>query len=100
LPLGVNAVRRDLGPDKMAQLSRILKASIVYGLDHRAEGLAYAMRFARGLPTETADQFVGMYVNDWTVDMGERGQESIRRFLREAVEQGIVPHEVPVDFVK
>ncbi|HET8908473.1 MAG TPA: MqnA/MqnD/SBP family protein [Ktedonobacterales bacterium] len=100
LPLGVNAVRRDLGPDKMAQLSRILKASIVYGLDHRAEGLAYAMRFARGLPTETADQFVGMYVNDWTVDMGERGQESIRRFLREAVEQGIVSHEVPVDFVK
>lgn len=100
LPLGVNAVRRDLGPERMAQLSRILKASIVYGLEHREEGLAYAMRFARGLPTATADQFVGMYVNDWTVDMGERGQESIRLFLKEAVERGVFPHEVPVDFVR
>lgn len=100
LPLGVNAVRRDLGPERMAQLSRILKASIVYGLEHRDEGLAYAMRFARGLPTATADQFVGMYVNDWTVDMGERGQESIRLFLKEAVERGVFPHEVPVDFVR
>jgi 1,4-dihydroxy-6-naphthoate synthase len=99
LPLGVNAVRRDLGPERMAQLSRILKASIVYGLEHRDEGLQYAMRFARGLPTTTADQFVGMYVNDWTVDMGERGQQSIQLFLREAVERGIVAHEVPVDFI-
>ena len=99
LPLGVNAVRRDLGAEKMAQLSRILKASIVYGLEHRAEGLQYAMRFARGLPTATADQFVGMYVNDWTVDMGERGQESIRLFLKEAAERGIIDHEVAVDFI-
>ena len=100
LPLGVNAVRRDLGPERMAQLSRILKASIVYGLEHRAEGLQYAMRFARGLPTATADQFVGMYVNDWTVDMGERGQQSIRLFLKEAAERGVIAHEVPVDFVQ
>ncbi|HEX6543399.1 MAG TPA: MqnA/MqnD/SBP family protein [Ktedonobacterales bacterium] len=100
LPLGVNAVRRDLGPERMAQLSRILKASIVYGLEHREEGLRYAMRFARGLPTATADQFVGMYVNDWTVDMGERGQRSIRLFLQEAAERGVIPHEVPVDFVQ
>lgn len=100
LPLGVNAVRRDLGPERMAQLSRILKASIVYGLEHRQQGLDYAMRFARGLPTATADQFVGMYVNDWTVDMGERGQQSIRLFLKEAVERGIVAHDVPVDFVQ
>jgi 1,4-dihydroxy-6-naphthoate synthase len=99
LPLGVNAVRRDLGPERMAQLSRILKASIVYGLQHRGEGLEYALQFARGLPTETADQFVGMYVNDWTVDMGERGQRSIRLFLKEAVERGIIPHDVPVDFI-
>ncbi|HEY1388945.1 MAG TPA: MqnA/MqnD/SBP family protein [Ktedonobacterales bacterium] len=100
LPLGVNAVRRDLGPERMAQLSRILKASIVYGLEHRAEGLNYAMRFARGLPTDTADQFVGMYVNDWTVDMGDRGRQSIRLFLAEAIERGIITHEVPVDFVQ
>ena len=100
LPLGVNAVRRDLGPERMAQLSRILKASIVYGLEHRAEGLQYAMRFARGLPTATADQFVGMYVNDWTVDMGERGQQSIRLFLKEAAERGVIDHEVPIDFVQ
>jgi 1,4-dihydroxy-6-naphthoate synthase len=58
------------------------------------------MRFARGLPTTTADQFVGMYVNDWTVDMGERGQQSIRLFLREAAERGVIPHEVPVDFIE
>ena len=100
LPLGVNAVRRDLGPERMAQLSRILKASIVYGLEHRAEGLNYAMRFARGLPTDTADQFVGMYVNDWTVDMGDRGRQSIRLFLTEAIERGIITHDVPVDFVQ
>ncbi len=99
LPLGVNAVRRDLGEERMNQLSRILKASIMYGLDHREDALAYALRFARGLPTATADQFVGMYVNDWTVDMGERGQRSIRLFLEEAVERGVVAHEVPVDFI-
>ncbi|HEY7342411.1 MAG TPA: MqnA/MqnD/SBP family protein [Ktedonobacterales bacterium] len=100
LPLGVNAVRRDLGPVRMAQLSRILKASIIYGLEHRAEGLNYAMQFARGLPTATADQFVGMYVNDWTVDMGDRGRQSIRLFLDEAVERSIITHDVPVDFVQ
>jgi 1,4-dihydroxy-6-naphthoate synthase len=100
LPLGVNAVRRDLGPEAMATLSRILKASIVYGLEHREEALRHAMQFARGLATPTADQFVGMYVNDWTVDMGPRGQESIRLFLRRAYEQGVLDHEVPVDFVE
>lgn len=99
LPLGVNAVRRDLGPEKMVLLSCILKDSIVYGLDHREAALEYAMRFARGLPTATADQFVGMYVNDWTVDMGTRGQESIRIFLRRARERGIIPADVPVDFI-
>ncbi|MBF6590873.1 MAG: ABC transporter substrate-binding protein [Ktedonobacterales bacterium] len=99
LPLGVNAVRRDLGPERMAALSRVLKASIVYGLEHREEALQYAMRFARGLPTATADQFVGMYVNDWTVDMGHRGQESIRLFLERATARGILDHEVPVDFI-
>jgi 1,4-dihydroxy-6-naphthoate synthase len=99
LPLGVNAVRRDLGPEGMAALSRILKASIVFGLEHREEALRHAMQYARGLEIATADQFVGMYVNDWTVDMGPRGQESIRLFLRRAHEQGILDQAVPVDFV-
>jgi 1,4-dihydroxy-6-naphthoate synthase len=100
LPLGVNAVRRDLGPETMAQLSRILKASIVYGLEHRQEALQHAMQYARGLETATADTFVGMYVNDWTVDMGERGKESIRLFLRRAAEKGYIPQGISVDFVE
>jgi 1,4-dihydroxy-6-naphthoate synthase len=99
LPLGVNVVRRDLGPERMAALSRVLKHSIAYALDHREEALQYAMRFARGLETATADQFVGMYVNDWTLDLGPRGEESIRLFLHRAYERGIIDHEVPVDFV-
>jgi 1,4-dihydroxy-6-naphthoate synthase len=100
LPLGVNAVRRDLGPETMAQLSRILKASIIYGLEHRQEALQHAMQYARGLETTTADTFVGMYVNDWTVDMGERGKESIRLFLVNAAEQGYIPQGISVDFVE
>jgi 1,4-dihydroxy-6-naphthoate synthase len=100
LPLGVNAVRRDLGPQTMAQLSRILKASIVYGLEHRQEALQHAMQYARGLETTTADAFVGMYVNDWTVDMGERGKESIRLFLGRAAERGYIPQGISVDFIE
>ncbi len=100
LPLGVNAVRRDLGPETMAQLSRILKASIVYGLEHRQAALEHAMQYARGLETATADTFVGMYVNDWTVDMGERGKESIRLFLGRAAERGYIPQGISVDFVE
>jgi 1,4-dihydroxy-6-naphthoate synthase len=99
LPLGVNAVRRDLGPERMATLSSVLKASIQYSLDHRAPALEHAMQFARGLSTETADTFVGMYVNNWTLDMGPQGKESIRLFLKRAADQGIIPAEVPVDFV-
>ena len=100
LPLGVNAVRRDLGPETMAQLSRILKASIVYGLEHRQAALQHAMQYARGLETATADTFVGMYVNDWTVDMGERGKESIHVFLGRAAERGYIPSGISVDFVE
>lgn len=99
LPLGVNAVRRDFGQEGMHLLARILKDSIVYSLDHRTEALEYAMRFARGLPTATADEFVGMYVNDWTVDMGERGKESIRQFLGRAAAEGLIPQNVPIDFI-
>ena len=99
LPLGVNAVRRDLGPDVMAALSRILKASIRYGLEHRQEALAHAMQYARDMRPETADTFVGMYVNDWTLDLGPRGEQSIQLFLRRAYEQGVIPAPVPIDFV-
>ncbi|HEY7982943.1 MAG TPA: MqnA/MqnD/SBP family protein [Ktedonobacterales bacterium] len=100
LPLGVNAVRRDLGTERMAALSRVLKASIAYGLDHRADALAHAMRYARGLSVATADQFVGMYVNDWTLDLGPRGEASIRLFLQRAHAAGVVARAVPVDFVR
>ena len=99
LPLGVNAVRRDLGQETMSALSRVLKASILYGLEHREQALKHAMRYARGLEVSTADRFVGMYVNDWTIDMGERGMESIRLFLKRGYEAGVFDHEVPVDFV-
>jgi 1,4-dihydroxy-6-naphthoate synthase len=99
LPLGVNAVRRDLGPKCMAALSRVLRTSIAFGLDHREPALRHAMQYARGLDAAIADQFVGMYVNAWTLDMGPRGQESIRLFLMRAHEQGVIDHEVPLDFV-
>jgi 1,4-dihydroxy-6-naphthoate synthase len=99
LPLGVNAVRRDLGAERMAALSRVLKASIAYGLEHRADALAHAMQYARGLSVTTADQFVGMYVNDLTLDLGPRGEESIRLFLKRAQEAGVIAREVPVDFI-
>jgi 1,4-dihydroxy-6-naphthoate synthase len=99
LPLGVNAVRRDVGAERMTALSRVLKASIAYGLDHRAPALQHAMQYARGLSVATADQFVGMYVNAWTLDMGPRGEESIRLFLQRAHEAGVIASAVPVDFV-
>jgi 1,4-dihydroxy-6-naphthoate synthase len=99
LPLGVNAVRRDLGAEKMAALSRVLKASIQYSLDHRADALRHAMQYARGLSAETADTFVGMYVNDWTLDMGKRGKESVQLFLKRAFERGLIPTDPTVDFV-
>lgn len=99
LPLGVNAIRRDLPPEVQRRASRALKASIVYGLEHRADALDYAMGFARDMPRTTADAFVEMYVNDWTVDMGEAGKSSIRRFLGDAVEKGIAPPVGEIDFV-
>jgi 1,4-dihydroxy-6-naphthoate synthase len=99
LPLGVNAIRKDLAPDAQQRASRALKASIVYGLAHRAEALQHAMQFARDMETETADTFVGMYVNDWTVDLGEAGKRSIRLFLEEAESQGLIPSVGEVEFV-
>jgi 1,4-dihydroxy-6-naphthoate synthase len=91
LPLGGNAVRRDLGLATMQQISRLLKESIRYGLEHRSEALDYALQYARDMDKSLADRFVGMYVNDWTLDYGPRGREAVRRLLSIAHAQGIVP---------
>ena len=100
LPLGGNVVRKDLGPGLIAMISRHLRASIAYGLRHRTSALDHAMRFARGLDRGKADTFVGMYVNDWTLDYGERGREAVRLFLRRGVDRGILDRDVTVEFVE
>lgn len=99
LPLGGNAIRRSLGPQLMAQVAGALRASIQYALDHREEALAYAMQFGRDLDSQLADKFVGMYVNERTLDYGPEGREAIRRLLDMGHKAGIIPHEAKVDFV-
>jgi 1,4-dihydroxy-6-naphthoate synthase len=99
LPLGGNVVRRDLGPDLIRRISDLLKQSIRYALDHRREALQHALQYARDMDLSLADQFVGMYVNDWTLDYGPRGREAVRRLLDEAHRAGIIPRPVAVDFV-
>jgi 1,4-dihydroxy-6-naphthoate synthase len=99
LPLGGNVVRRDLGPAVTAQVARDLKASIVYALEHRGPALEHAKRYNRGIGDEKTDRFVGMYVNQWTVDYGERGREAVRELLRRGYEAGVIPHRVEVEFV-
>ncbi len=99
LPLGGNVVRKDLGGPTMSALTRVLRDSIDYGLDHRAEALEYALDFGRGLDGALADRFVGMYVNDLTRDYGERGRRAITRFLEEGIEAGVVPRIGAVEFV-
>ena len=99
LPMGGNAIRRELGKDLMRKVSRHLHNSIVYSMDNREDALAYAMQFARDMQPELADRFVAMWVNDLTLDYGERGRESVRRLLKEGHAHGIIPHKVKVDFV-
>jgi 1,4-dihydroxy-6-naphthoate synthase len=99
LPLGGNAVRRDLGAETMRQISRLLKQSILYALAHRDDALAYALRYARDMDKALADRFVGMYVNDWTLDYGPRGREAVRRLLEEGHRARIIPSPVAVEFV-
>jgi 1,4-dihydroxy-6-naphthoate synthase len=99
LPLGGNVVRRDLGPETIAHISDLLKQSIHYALDHRDEALAYALSYARDMDRDLADRFVGMYVNDWTLDYGERGREAVRRLLAEGHRAGVIPEPVEVEFV-
>jgi 1,4-dihydroxy-6-naphthoate synthase len=99
LPLGGNAVRRSLGPDLMATVATALRHSIQYGLDHREEALAYAMQFARDLDTDLADRFVGMYVNERSLDYGAEGRDAVRRLLDMGYSSGVIPHPAKVDFV-
>jgi len=99
LPLGGNCVRRDLGDDKIRKLSRILNESIQYSLDHREEAVAYALEFGRGLDVPLADKFIGMYVNDYTLDYGEKGREAIRLFLQKGEAAGMIHEQYTLDFV-
>jgi 1,4-dihydroxy-6-naphthoate synthase len=99
LPLGGNAIRRSLGPDLMVAASNALRDSIQYALDHREEALSYAMQFARELDTQTADRFVGMYVNERTLDYGPDGREAVRRLLDMGHKAGIIGPEARVDWV-
>lgn len=99
LPLGGNVVRKDLGPTLVSEISRHLRASIDYALAHREGALDHAMRFARGLDRSKADTFVGMYVNEWTRDYGERGRTAVRTLLDRGVQAGIITQPVTVEFV-
>jgi len=99
LPLGGNAIRRALGPELMPLVSAALRESIQYGLDHREEALSYAMQFARDLDSSSADKFIGMYVNERTLDYGEDGREAVRRLLDMGHKAGIIGPEAKVDWV-
>ncbi len=99
LPLGGNAVRRNLGRAVIDQIARDLRASIVYGLEHRMPALAHAKQFNRGIGDERTDTFVGMYVNQWTVDYGPRGRQAVQLLLDRGHEAGLLPERVSVEFV-
>jgi 1,4-dihydroxy-6-naphthoate synthase len=99
LPLGGNVIRRDLGPDLMTRVSRMLHDSIAHALNHRADAVEYAQQYGRGLDRESTDRFVGMYVNALTLDYGQRGRAALERFFGEAFDRGLIPAKVPVQFV-
>ena len=99
LPLGGNVIRKDLGDDLTRKISRHLRDSIAYGLEHRSAALDHSMQYARGLDRSKADAFVGMYVNDWTLDYGEAGRRAVRQFLQRGVEAGIIAKPVAIEFV-
>jgi 5,8-dihydroxy-2-naphthoate synthase len=99
LPLGGNVIKRDLGRETMERVSQDIRKSIQYGLDHREEAMAYAIQFSRGLDPHKADRFIGMYVNDLTLDYGPQGREAVRLLLSEAHQKGIIPKTVDLEFV-
>jgi 1,4-dihydroxy-6-naphthoate synthase len=100
LPLGGNVIRRDLGREAMKRITRVLRDSIQYSLDHRQEAVKYALQFGRDLDHALADQFVGMYVNHWTIDYGDRGRAAITRLLSDGAKAGLVPAIGEIDFVE
>jgi 1,4-dihydroxy-6-naphthoate synthase len=100
LPLGGNVIHKRFAPDVRKRISDVLTASIQFSLDHRAEAVQHALQFARDMGRDLADKFVGMYVNHWTLDYGERGRESIRRFLGKAHERGLIAHRQELEFVQ
>jgi 1,4-dihydroxy-6-naphthoate synthase len=100
LPLGGNAIRRALGAEVIRESARLLRESIQYGLDHREEALVYAMQFSRGLDSSTADRFIAMYVNDWTLDYGERGRRAVQLLLDRGFEAGVLPERVQAEFAE
>jgi len=100
LPMGGNVIRRDLGAARIKEVSQLLRESIDYSLTHRDDALQYAMQFARDMDPELADRFVGMWVNELTLDYTERGREAVRRLLDEGYEKRIIPHQVPIEFVE
>jgi 1,4-dihydroxy-6-naphthoate synthase len=99
LPLGANAIRKDLGQEMMEEVTAILKRSIEYGLEHRDEALDHALKYGRDLNRGSADKFVGMYVNDWTLDFGEKGREAVATLLNRGYEAGIIPNPVKLEFI-
>jgi 1,4-dihydroxy-6-naphthoate synthase len=98
LPLGGNIIRRNLGPEMIAKVSKLLHDSIAYALSHRTEAVEYALQFGRGLDRSRTDTFVGMYVNDLTLAYGERGRRGLERLMTDAFEKGLIPKPVPVEF--
>jgi 1,4-dihydroxy-6-naphthoate synthase len=99
LPLGANAIRRSLGPEVGRQVAHALRESVAYALDHREEALEYALQFARDMDPEMADKFIGMYVNHWTLDYGEKGRRAVRELLGRGAAAGLVPAPVEVEFL-
>ncbi len=100
LPLGCNVIRRDLGDGMIREVSRLLRASIAYALDNRPKAIEYALKFGRGLDPDRTDQFVGMYVNELTLDYGERGRAAVARLYRDAYDRKLIPGQVPLDYVR
>lgn len=99
LPLGCNGIRKDMGEETMLEVTALLKESIVHGLENRDPALDYALGYGRGLDRSMADEFVGMYVNDWTVDFGEKGRAAVRLLLKRGFECGVIPELVEPEFV-
>jgi len=100
LPLGGNAIRRSLDHETQRSVGALLKKSIQYSLHHREEALSYAQQFSRGLDTPTADRFVSMYVNDWTLDFGQRGRRAVQELLDRGYQKGILPKSVRAEYVE